>query len=250
MITQAVSKVGRRANKFIPLFVGLFCGAITPSAVNAADFSGIRQLSQDAFVRLSKDLASVNALRALSPGATLNFLGVDLGLEVGVTSVNEGDIWKRAGGGSTQVITPRVSLHKGLAAGFDIGASIGIAGGTGTQMVGSIVRYQLAEPGVVLPGATLRLTANREFGSSSVTVRSYGADFVIAKPLVLVTPYVGVGTIRANTKSPGTGLTGVTVNSTRTFVGFDTRLAFATVSAEAEKIGDTTTVSSKIGFRF
>ena len=249
MIIRNVSSVGGAAGKFA-LVMGLFCSAITPPAVSAGDFGGIRQLSQEAFLSLSKDLASVNALRALSPGVALNVLGLDLGLEVGVTNVNQTDVWKRAGGGSTQVITPRISLHKGLAAGFDIGASIGIAGGTGTQMVGSIVRFQLAEPGVVLPGATLRLTANREFASSTVTVRSYGADFVIAKPFVLVTPYVGVGAIRTNTKAPGTGLTGETVNSTRTFVGFDTRLAFATVSAEAEKIGDTTTVSSKIGFRF
>lgn len=228
----------------------LLCACLTPALARAGDFDAVRQLSQDAFLRLSRDLASVSALRALSPGVTLNLLGVDVGVEVGITNVDGADAWKKAGGGSTQVVTPRLSLHKGLAAGFDVGASIGIAGGTGTQMIGGIVRYQLAEPGVVLPGATLRLTANRELGSSNVTVRSYGADFVVAKPLVVVTPYVGVGTIRTNTSAPGTMLAGVTVNRTRTFVGFDTRLAFATVSAEAEKIGEATTVSSKIGFRF
>jgi len=249
MMIRTVSRIGGAARSITAL-IGLFCGAITPLAVSAGDFAGVRQLSQDAFLRLSKDLASVNALRALSPGVTLNLLGVDLGVEVGVTSVEGSDAWKKAGGGSTQVVTPRISLHKGLAAGFDVGASIGIAGGTGTQMIGGIVRYQLAEPGIVLPGATLRLTANREFGSSTVTVRSYGTDFVIAKPLLLVTPYVGVGAIRTNVAAPGTALAGVTVNRTRTFVGFDTRLAFATISAEAEKIGGTTTISSKIGFRF
>lgn len=219
-------------------------------SAHAGDFGDVRQLTQDAFMRLSKDLASVTALRALSPGVTLNLLGVDVGLEVGVTKVDNGDAWKKAGGGSTDVISPRITLHKGLAAGFDIGASLGLAGGTGTQTVGGIIRYQLIEPGVVLPGATLRLTANREVGSSNVQVRSLGADFVIAKPLVIVTPYVGIGTVRTKTSAPDTRLADVTVNRTRTFVGFDTRLAFATVSAEAEKIGETTTVSSKIGLRF
>jgi hypothetical protein len=195
-------------------------------------------------------LASVTALRALSPGATLNLLGVDVGVEVGVTNVDSGDAWTKAGGGSTQVITPRVTIHKGLAAGFDVGASVGIAGGAGTQMLGGIVRYQIIEPGLVTPGATLRLTANKEMGSSNVTFRSYGADFVVAKPLTIITPYIGVGAVRTTTSAPGTALAGVTVNRTRTFVGFDTRLAFATVSAEAEKIGEATTVSSKIGFRF
>jgi hypothetical protein len=117
-------------------------------------------------------------------------------------------------------------------------------------MLGGIVRYQIFEPGLLTPGATIRLTANKELGSTNVTFRSYGADFVVAKPLTIITPYVGVGTVRTTTSAPGTILAGVTVNRTRTFVGFDTRLAFATVSAEAEKIGEATTVSSKIGFRF
>ena len=240
-----------RLAKGLSSILGVFAATcICTSTAKAGDFGDVRQLSQDAFLRLSKDLASVTALRALSPSVTLNLLGVDVGLEVGVTSVDSGDAWKKAGGGATQVITPRLTLQKGLMAGLDVGTSIGIAGGAGTQMIGGIVRYQLVEPGVITPGATVRLTANREIGSSSVSFRSLGADLVVAKPLVIVTPYVGVGAIRTNTSAPGTSLAGVTVNRTRTFVGFDTRLALATVSAEAEKIGNTTTVSSKIGLRF
>ena len=241
----------RRCAQCLALVVGVVAaaGSFTKSAT-ANSFGDVRQLSQDAFLRLSNDLASVTALRALSPGVTLNLLGVDVGLEVGVTNVNADDVWKKAGGGSAQVITPRVTLQKGLAAGFDIGASIGVAGGVGTQMIGGIVRYQLFDPGLVAPGVTLRLTANRELGATNVSFRSLGADFVVAKPLVVVTPYVGIGMLRTSTNAAGTSLAGVTVNRTRTFVGFDTRLAFATVSVEAERIGDTTTVSSKIGLRF
>lgn len=230
------------------LVVCLVATGCPPAA--AGEFSDIRQLSQDAFLRLSKDLAAVTALRALSPGVTLSLLGFDLSVEVGVTNVNSGGDWTKAGGGSTQVIAPRLSLHKGLIAGLDVGASIGILGNTGAQTIGGILRYQVIEPGTISPGATVRLTANKEFGSSSVSVRSFGADFVVAKPLLFVTPYIGLGTVRTRTSAPGTPLTDVSVNRTRTFVGFDTRLAFATVSAEAEKIGETTTVSSKIGFRF
>jgi len=229
--------------------LALFGGGIS-ERVLASDFGDVRQLSQDAFLRLSKDLASVTALRALAPGVTLNLLGVDVGVEVGITNIDSADAWKKAGGGSTKVITPRVSIHKGLTAGFDIGASVGVAGGAGTQMLGGILRYQIFEPGFVTPGATIRLTANKEMGSSNVVFRSYGADLVIAKPLTIITPYLGAGAIRTTTGAPGTALAGVTVNRTRTLVGFDARLAFATVSAEAEKIGDATTVSSKIGFRF
>ena len=221
-----------------------------PPTSQAGEFADVRQLSQDAFARLSSDLAAVTALRALSPGVTLNLLGIDVGVEVGVTNVDAGDVWRKAGGGATQVVSPRLSVHKGSAAGVDIGASIGIAGGAGTQMVGGIVRYQFVDPGVALPSATLRLTGNREFGSSSVSVRSIGVDLVVAKPLLIVTPYLGIGSVQTTTRAPSTTLSSVTVNRTRTFVGFDARLAFATLSAEAEKIGAATTVSGKIGFRF
>jgi len=224
--------------------------AASSLSVSASDFSGVRQLSQDAFQRLSKDLASVTALRALSPGVILNLLGVDIGVEVGTTKVDNSDVWKKSGGGSTDVITPRLTIHKGLAAGFDIGASVGAAGGAGTKTIGGILRYQLIEPSVVAPGATIRLTGNREAGSSDVTVRSLGVDFVIAKPLVIITPYVGIGAVRTETAAPGTTLSSVSINQTRTFIGFDTRLAFATLSVEAERIGNAMTISSKIGFRF
>ncbi len=249
-ITTPPIRFLRRAWHGLLASVGMTCFSVMAPAISAAEFNSVRQLSQDAFVGLSKDLAAVTALRALSPGVTLGVLGFDVGIEASVTRINGSEAWRRAGGGSVDVVTPRLTIHKGLAAGFDIGASLGAAGGTGLQTIGGMVRFQLIDPGVVTPGATIRLTGNREIGSSSVTARSLGVDVVIAKPLVVITPYVGIGSVRTETTAPGTMLSGVSVNLTRTFVGFDSRLAFATLSAEAEKIGSTTTISGKIGFRF
>jgi hypothetical protein len=216
----------------------------------AGDFGNVRQLSQTTFSQLSKDLASVTALRALSPGVTLNLLGFDVGAELSVTTIDNSDVWKRAGGGSTQVVMPRVSIHKGLIAGLDVGLSAGAPIGGGTATLGGILRYQLMEPRAIAPGVTMRLSANRGIGTSAVAVSSFGADVVVAKPLMVITPYAGVGTVRTETRAPNTSLVDVTTNSTRTFVGFDSRLAIATFSAEAERIGRSTTISSKIGFRF
>ena len=235
------------SNTKIALAIG---AALLSNATTANDFSDIKQLSQDAFLRLAKDLASVTALRALSPGVTLNLLGFDIGVEVGVTKVDDAASWRKAGGGATDVVTPRVTVHKGLAAGFDIGASIGTAGGSGLSTIGGILRYQVIEPATLTPGVTLRLTGNREYNNSALSVRSLGADVVVAKPLVVITPYIGVGAVRAQTSASGTSLASVSVNRSRLFVGFDTQLMFATVSAEAEKSGGATSVSSKIGFRF
>ncbi len=247
----------KMTNSFFPAAQKIFirCLVLAPillvaTSTAAAELNSVRQLSQSGFESLSKDLAAVTALRALSPGVTLGTFGFDLGLEVGVTKIDHGDIWRRAGGGSVDVVTPRLTIHKGLAAGFDIGASVGSVSGSGIQTLGGMMRYQLVAPGLVLPGATIRLSGNREIGSSSVTVRSRGVDLVVAKPLVFITPYAGIGTIRTETSAPGTILSSVSTNQTRAFVGFDSRLAFATFSAEVEKLANTTTISSKIGFRF
>ncbi len=241
---RAVKKICIRLLVIAPAFL------LAPFTAAAAELNSVRQLSQSGFESLSKDLAAVTALRALSPGVTLGLLGFDVGLEVGVTRIDHGVIWRRAGGGSVDVVTPRLTIHKGLAAGFDIGATVGSVSGSGLQTLGGMLRYQLVTPGLVMPGATIRLSGNREIGSSSVTVRSLGADLVVAKPLVLITPYVGIGTIRTETSAPGTILSSVSTSQARAFVGFDSRLAFGTFSAEVEKLGSTTTISSKIGFRF
>ncbi|MBL8519348.1 MAG: hypothetical protein JNK75_01635 [Betaproteobacteria bacterium] len=229
--------------------IALLC-ATTVSLAHAGGFDDVRRLSQDAFRELAKDIASVTALRALSPGVSLNLLGFDVGVEASVTRVGNGDVWKRAGGGTTEVFSPRLTIHKGLAAGVDIGASIGTVGSTGLTTAGALVRYQVVEPTLVLPGLAARVTANREFGQDQVTARSIGADLIAAKPLPVLTPYIGVGTVRSESSANGSSLASVSVNRTRTFVGFDAKLAFATFTAEAEKSGETTTVSSKIGFRF
>ncbi|MBL8513821.1 MAG: hypothetical protein JNJ55_07495 [Betaproteobacteria bacterium] len=217
---------------------------------HAGSFDDVKRLSQDAFRELAKDIASVTALRALSPGVSLNLLGFDLGIEGSVTRVGNGSVWKQAGGGTTEVFSPRVTIHKGFAAGIDVGASLGTVGGTGLTTAGALVRYQMVEPTLALPGLAARVTASREFGQDQVTARSVGADLIAAKPLPVLTPYVGIGAVRSESAATGSTLSSVTVNRTRTFVGFDAKLAFATFTAEAEKSGDTTTVSSKIGFRF
>ncbi len=219
-------------------------------ATFAGDFNDVKQLSQDAFRALAKDLASVTALRALAPGASFNLLGIDVGVETGITSVDDKAAWQKAGGGSTTVYTPRVTIHRGFTGGFDIGASVGLSGSGGGRTIGLIGRYQMLDAGTFTPSATLRLTGNRDFGDSNVSVKTFGADLVVAKPLVIITPYLGAGTIRTDTSAPNTTLSSVSVTRSRLFVGFDTALPFATLSAEAEKSGGATTVSTKLGFKF
>jgi hypothetical protein len=236
--------------KSIATVVSALLTSLVTIEANAGNFGEVKQLSQEAFTALAKDLASVTALRALAPGASFNLLGIDVGVETGVTSVDNKAAWQKAGGGSTTVYTPRLTIHRGFSGGFDIGASVGLSSGGGGKTIGLIGRYQMLDAGTFTPSATLRLTGNRDFGNDNISVKTFGADVIVAKPLVVITPYLGAGTVRTDSSAPNTTLSSVTVTRSRLFVGFDTALPFATLSAEAEKSGGATTVSTKLGFKF
>lgn len=216
----------------------------------ASGLDDVKKLSQDAFGKLAKDLAAITAIRALSPAVSLNLLGVDVSAELGVANVASGDVWKSAGGGSTAVIIPRVNIYKAFSGGSDIGLSLGAAGSSGLTTLGVVGRYQLLAPAAISPGVYVRFSGNRDIGSSTVDVRNFGLDLVVAKPIAFITPYIGAGGTRTETKPLGSNLSAVTTSNGRLFAGFDTNLPFATLSAEAEKIGSVTTVSTKLGFKF
>ena len=218
--------------------------------VLASGLDDVKKLSQDAFGKLAKDLAAITAIRALSPAVSLNLLGVDVSAELGVANVASGDVWKSAGGGSTAVIIPRVNIYKAFSGGSDIGLSLGAAGSSGLMTLGVVGRYQLLAPAAISPGVYVRFSGNRDIGSSTVDVRNFGLDLVVAKPIAFITPYIGAGGTRTETKPLGSNLSAVTTSNGRLFAGFDTNLPFATLSAEAEKIGSVTTVSTKLGFKF
>ena len=218
--------------------------------VLASGLDDVKKLSQDAFGKLAKDLAAITAIRALSPAVSLNLLGVDVSAELGVANVASGDVWKSAGGGSTAVIIPRVNIYKAFSGGSDIGLSLGAAGSSGLTTLGVVGRYQLLAPAAISPGVYVRFSGNRDIGSSTVDVRNFGLDLVVAKPIAFITPYIGAGGTRTETKPLGSNLSAVTTSNGRLFAGFDTNLPFATLSAEAEKIGSVTTVSTKLGFKF
>jgi hypothetical protein len=235
-------------NKKLVAVLGL-AGCLSMPAM-ASGLDDVKKLSQDAFGKLAKDLAAITAIRALSPAVSLNLLGVDVSAELGVANVASGDVWKSAGGGSTAVIIPRLNIYKAFSGGSDIGLSLGAAGSSGLTTLGVVGRYQLLAPATISPGVYVRFSGNRDIGSSTVDVRNFGLDLVVAKPIAFITPYIGAGGTRTETKPLGSNLSAVTTSNGRLFAGFDTNLPFATLSAEAEKIGSVTTVSTKLGFKF
>jgi hypothetical protein len=73
---------------------------------------------------------------------------------------------------------------------------------------------------------------------------------MLSKRFTAVTPYAGVGAVRVVSEASGSGLSRESFNETRFFTGVNVNLAAINVALEAEKQGDNTTLSAKLGWRF
>ena len=70
------------------------------------------------------------------------------------------------------------------------------------------------------------------------------------KKLTFVTPYVGAGAVRTQSKASVANLQEETISKSRVFIGVNANFLLANIAFEAEKLGDNTSLSAKLGFRF
>ena len=73
---------------------------------------------------------------------------------------------------------------------------------------------------------------------------------VVSKRFVLLTPYAGAGMVRVQSSAHGTSLAEERFNKGRYFAGVNLNLVAANLAFEAEKMGENTSLSAKLGFRF
>ena len=103
----------------------------------------------------------------------------------------------------------------------------------------------------ILIGVTaVRLSGTRTDDIGDLTVQTYGIDLMLSKRLALATPYVGIGSVRIESKAGGTGLAEESFTKGRLFGGLNINLAVINLAFEAERLGDNTTLSAKAGWRF
>ena len=83
-----------------------------------------------------------------------------------------------------------------------------------------------------------------------VRIGTVAADVMVSKTFTAITPYAGAGFARIASKPHGVALEEETFNKSRVFGGVNVNLAIANFALEAEKMGDNTSYSAKIGLRF
>jgi hypothetical protein len=216
----------------------------------AADFANLGALSQDEFKRVAEDLGAAFSYKGVTPAKRLGPVGFDIGVEVTQTQIENSSLFARAGAGDqSSVIVPKLHVNVGLLAGIDIGAFIGGSGDLDATLAGADVRFAILQDTLTTPAIALRVSGTRTNGME-VRVVTVAADLMVSKTFTAITPYGGAGFARVSAKPQGSALQEATFNRSRVFGGVNLNLAIANFAVEAEKMGDNTSYSAKIGLRF
>jgi hypothetical protein len=221
----------------------------TMSLPVAAELTNLGGLTQDQFRRLSEDLGAALSYKGVTPATSLGAFGFDVGVELTTTDMRNSGVFLAAGAGSVdRLFVPKVHLHKGLWTGADIGGFYGGASEIGGSLWGASLRQAFVEDSLANPAFAGRLSGTRTTDLGNLKVYSLAADLLLSKRVTIVTPYVGAGIVRIESKA--TGFETVTSNEGRYFGGVNVNLGLINLAAEAERLGGNTSLSAKIGWRF
>lgn len=220
--------------------------------VLADSLDTLDQLNQSQFLEFSENLAAATHYKAISPPEPLGLLGFDVGLEVSSTDIR-GELFDLASGGEfdgSELIIPRVHVHKGLPFGLDIGASLGIIPDTDARIIGAEIRYAVIPGGVATPAVGLRASYSTLEGLDQLEHNDAGIEVGISKGFLFATPYAGAGIIRSESNPQNiSGLSSESYDQRKLFVGITLNIGFA-LTLEADRTGDIRTYSAKAGLRF
>lgn len=229
----------------------LLAAALAAALPAEADFPTVGLLAQGEFRRMSEDLGAAFSYKGVTPATPLGLTGFDIGVEVTTTRMENSSLLRLAGaGGPSDLVIPKLHAHKGLWGGFDIGAFVGGASEVDATLYGAELRYAILDDGIATPAVGVRLSGSRATGLGSLRVATAALDLTVSKKFAVITPYAGAGTVRVVSSVRGLALGEESFNKSRVFAGVNLNLLAANLALEAEKMGDNTSLSAKLGFRF
>lgn len=226
---------------------------LTTLVVQADPLDSIGALSQGEFKTLTENLGAATSYKAVAPGETLGVIGIDVGVELSSTEIDD-DVLDRASLGDADMDTlfiPKLHAHKGLPFGLDIGVSAGFIPDTDITVWGGELRYALLDGGVATPAIGLRGSYSRIEGQDDLDLSNAAVELAISKGFLMLTPYGGVGYVSTTGKPDNSyvNLDDETVDAGKVYVGLNVNLG-VNLSFELDRTGDYTTYSAKAGLRF
>lgn len=234
-----------------PFVISLAWFAVAP-ALAAENIDQINLLTQAEFRALSQDLGAAVSYKAVVPSETLGLTGFDLGAEVTATKLQNQAAWDRASSGTAPrtVYVPKLHVHKGLPAGFDIGAFYSTVPSTNIDLWGAELRYALIQGGPAIPAVGLRGTYSRLSGVEQLDFITRGVELGISKGFALVTPYAGIGRVWIESEPRVGTLQAEKFSEDKYYAGLNFNFVLGNLALEGDRTGDATSYSVKFGFRF
>jgi hypothetical protein len=231
-----------------PLFIA---GALLSGASQAQNLTASQASNQPAFRALSEDLGAALSFKPMIPAEPLGLTGFDIGLGITQTKLEQTSAYGNALEGDSYVYLPTIRAHKGLPFGIDLGVAYAKASGSNIEYVGGELRYAILDGGIAMPALALRGSMSRLTGIDDLDFDTRGVDLSISKGLLMFKPYAGAGKvwIKSDPKFGGI-VTSESFSLNKVFVGVGFNMLLLNVNLEADKTGEATSYSAKLGLRF
>ncbi|MEX2239775.1 MAG: hypothetical protein WD775_03675 [Burkholderiales bacterium] len=236
-----------------PIKVVLFSGILAASPAWAQEIDQLQNIVQGQFRLLSEDLGAALSYHAQIPAEPLGITGFDIGVGVTATRMENAEILQRttSDDADTTLYVPTIRLHKGLPAGFDIGLIYAPIPGSNIRYTGGELRYAILKGGVASPALAVRGSITKLSGVDQLAFDTRGLDISISKGFAFLTPYAGIGRVWIESDPRGTGgLQKEEFELTKVFVGIGMNFAVLNLNVQADKTGDASSYSLKLGWRF
>ena len=232
-------------------WLGIVAAAAAPAW--AQDIDRIQVLTQEEFRLLSEDLAGALSYRPLVPTTPLGTTGFDIGLALTLAKIANTEVLERATSGNapSTIPVPTLRAHKGLPLGFDIGLLYAQVPESNIKYYGGELRYAIFSGGVTMPAVGVRGNFTQVRGIDQMDFRTRGVDLSVSKGFVMATPYAGVGYVWAKSDPKGNGgLSHEDIGIGKFFVGIGINFVLTNFVIEADRTGQVSALSAKVGVRF
>lgn len=231
----------------------LAIGLLSASPAWGQNIDRLQQLGQAQFRLLSEDLGGALSYRAQTPTEPLGVTGFDIGVGVTAVKLKNTAVLQQASSDTVDstLPVPTLRVHKGLPLGLDVGVIYASVPDSNIRHYGGELRYAIIEGGVATPALGLRGSFTKLTGVDQLDVDTRGLDLSLSKGFAFLTPYAGVGKVWVESVPKGVPLLRseeFTLN--KVFAGVGMKFLAFNVNLEADKTGDVTGYSAKIGFRF
>jgi hypothetical protein len=231
----------------------LFSLLLAASPAWAQEIDQLQNIVQGEFRLLSEDLGAALSYHAQIPAEPLGIAGFDVGVGVTATRMQNSAILQRATSDNADatLYVPTLRLHKGLPAGFDFGLTYASIPGSNIRYTGGELRYAILQGGAASPAVAVRGSITKLSGVDQLSLDTRGVDISISKGFAFLTPYAGIGRVWVESDPRGTaGLVTEKFSLSKVFVGIGMNFAVLNVNLQADRTGDASSYSAKLGWRF